>query len=114
LLDLHDTGQQQDGQEESQLGSSIDGVAEPEASNQTHDSLQWAFASKDAWTNGFTMWLTVTHGGFHDKIFFLFYLILFSFGGRGQIRRDGGMGGIGVHGMKFTKDTKKDFFLKSF
>jgi hypothetical protein len=40
LYDLRDTAQQQDNQKESCVRSNIDGVTEPEISNQSNDSLQ--------------------------------------------------------------------------
>lgn len=79
----------------------------PKALNQTNDSLQCTFASKDVWTKGYTVEYTVTHYSYQYKIFF--YAFVFIGGGRAykdrkQIRRDREMTRTGVHDMKFTKN----------
>jgi hypothetical protein len=47
--------QQQDNQEESWWGSSMDSVAEAEGLEPDNNSLQWIFASKDAWAEDYTV-----------------------------------------------------------
>lgn len=55
--DLYNTGQQ-DMQNESQLGSNVNGVAE------TRDNAQAAPRSKAVWTKGYIVWLTVSYYSF--------------------------------------------------
>jgi hypothetical protein len=51
----------------------------PEALNQSNDSLQWTFASKDVWTEEYIVGHTVTYYSFHNTIMFCFVFIYFYF-----------------------------------
>lgn len=70
MQDLHDIEQQQDKQEESWGGSSIDGFTE--GRDLEPDQLQCPSARKDVWPEGYTLGYTVTYYSFHDEMFLCF------------------------------------------
>lgn len=85
--ELHDTGPQQDSREVS-LWESIKGIAEARSLKPDPNSLQWRTVSKTAGVKGR---LSVSHIMTHCK-------------GEGQRWRGRKINGIGVHGVKCTKN----------
>lgn len=80
----------------------VDGGAEARGTNQTNDSGQRAFASKDVWTIGNTVWHTGTHYSFHNEVFFfMFWFVCFllgreAAGAEGRYRGMGRRMGVGM------------------
>jgi len=106
LQDLHDTGPPEDIWEESQWGSSIYRVALARGPHQTNKSVQWTFASKEAWTR---LWHS-TASVFNSEVFF-FCPTVAGGGckGGGKVRGKGNMSIIVVHDVEFTKNQQEGF-----